>query len=305
MHKRVLITGINGFTGRYVAERLQAAGYEIAGIGSQTSYGGLLKNVQYQQADLLSAEAVSQAVNAIAPTHVVHLAAIAFVGHDDPAAFYAVNLVGTRNLLTALRARQASLSKVILASSANIYGVSQGGALSEDAIAAPANDYAVSKLAMEYLAKTFAADLPIVITRPFNYTGRGQSENFLIAKCVGHFRRRAALIELGNLDVSRDFSDVRSLADAYLALAEAAPAGTTVNICSGVPHSLRDILRFAAEISGHEIEVRVNPAFVRQNEIRFLTGDPALLRKLAPSVEPIPLRETIRWMLDEPAQEPG
>ena len=302
---RVLITGINGFTGRYVAARFLAEGYEVAGLGSQDQYAGPEAAVAYRQADLMDADGLAAAVKSLAPDVVVHLAAIAFVGHADAAAFYQVNLLGTRNLLTALRASGKRLGAVILASSANVYGVSRGGALAETMPPAPANDYAVSKLAMEHMAGTFASDLPIIVTRPFNYTGRGQSESYIVAKCVGHVRRRAPVIELGNIDVSRDFSDVRALAEAYLGLARLAPVGRTVNICSGVPHSLRDILEMAQEQAGHRIEVRVNPAFVRANDIPSLTGDPTLLHSLLPGFRTPPLAETIGWMLDDPAPLSG
>jgi len=298
---RVLITGINGFTGRYVAARFHAAGFDVAGIGSQERYAGPEPGVAYAQADLMDAAGLAQAVGALAPDVVVHLAAVAFVGHSDAEAFYRVNLMGTRNLLLAMRALRRPLSAAILASSANVYGASRGGRLAETVPPSPANDYAVSKLAMEYLARTFLDDLPIVIARPFNYTGRGQSESFIVAKCVAHVRRREPVIELGNVDVSRDFSDVRALADAYLGLARTAPVGAVVNICSGAPHSLRDILAIASERTGHAIEIRVNPAFVRANEIPSLTGDPTMLLSLLPDFKTPPLAETIGWMLDDPA----
>jgi GDP-6-deoxy-D-talose 4-dehydrogenase len=296
--KRVLITGINGFTGEFVAARLNRAGHTVLGLGSQPSYRGDVAGVTYQKADLVDPSALNAAIEILAPTDVIHLAALAFVAHGDPSEFYLVNVIGTRNLLAALRRTGLNLGRIVLASSANVYGVSKGGALSESTPAAPANDYAVSKLAMELVAKTFANDLPIIITRPFNYTGRGQSDNYLVAKCVAHFRRREAIIELGNIDVSRDFSDVRSLAEAYLGLIETAPIGTTVNICSGIPQTLRGIIAMAEEITGHTIEMRINPAFVRANEIPSLTGDPTLLHSLLPSFRSLPMRETLAWMLD-------
>ena len=99
-----------------------------------------------------------------------------------------------------------------MASSANVYGNSTLEVLEETAVTQPANGYAVSKLAMEYVAKTYMARLGIVITRPFNYTGVGQEPRYLIPKIVNHFQDRALHIELGNIDVARDFSDVRDIA---------------------------------------------------------------------------------------------
>ncbi len=261
---RVLITGINGFTGRYVAQRFMEEGYDVAGLGSQESYSGHTPGVLYRQADLLDGVRLADEIKRLAPNIVIHLAAIAFVGHADPSELYKVNLLGSRNLLKALCGLIEKPEVVILASSANVYGISRGGALSESMPPQPANDYAVSKLAMEHMAGTFSNQLPIVITRPFNYTGRGQSESYIVAKCVGHVRRREPIIELGNIDVSRDFSDVRSLAEAYLRLAQLRPVGQTVNICSGVPHSLRQILDMAQQQAGHRLEIRVNPLLYAQ-----------------------------------------
>jgi nucleoside-diphosphate-sugar epimerase len=140
--------------------------------------------------------------------------------------------------------------RVLIASSANVYG-NVAGILGESQPAAPVNHYAVSKLAMEHMVHTWFDRLPIVITRPFNYTGIGQSQQFLVPKIVDHFVRRAAMIELGNLDVERDFSDVRFVARAYRGLLEYDCAGQTVNICSGRPYTLRWILQMMQTISGY------------------------------------------------------
>ena len=136
--------------------------------------------------------------------------------------------------------------------------------------------------------------------RPFNYTGVGQSADFLLPKIVAHFKRRAERIELGNLDVWRDFSDVRAVADAYCRLLDApAAVGATVNVCSGHSHSLREVLALAEHITGHQLPVQVNPAFVRANEVKTLLGNPARLHALIGDdwVNP-PLHDTLRWMLD-------
>jgi nucleoside-diphosphate-sugar epimerase len=239
-------------------------------------------------------------VQQVQPHYVVHLAALSFVGHGDANGFYSVNLAGTRNLLAALAGLSEKPRCVLLASSANVYGNAQEGVLAESAAVAPANDYAVSKLAMEYMAKLWQQELPIVITRPFNYTGQGQEEKFLIPKIVRHFRDRAAVIELGNLDVWRDFSDVRALVQAYAGLLERPAAiGKTVNICSGMALSLREVIAMCETISGHSLDVRVNPAFVRANEVKTLCGNPALLQSLLPGWQPVAFEQTLRWMLED------
>lgn len=143
-----------------------------------------------------------------------------------------------------------------------------------------AQRHAVSKLAMEYMARLWSDRLPIVITRPFNYTGPGQTGHFLLPRIVDHFRRRTDEIELGNLDVWRDFSDVRAVAQAYRGLLEKRPAGQTFNICSGRLFSLREVLAMAEKITGHSMQVRVNLAFVRSNEVEKLCGDPGKLQAL-------------------------
>ena len=162
----------------------------------------------------------------------------------------------------------------------------------------PANDYAVSKLAMEYMAKTWLPKLPITLVRPFNYTGVGQTENFLLPKIVSHFRRKADVIKLGNLDVWRDFSDVRAVVQAYRKLIEKGPVGETFNVASGKTHSLREVLALCTELSGHEPEVQVNPAFVRANEVKTLCGDATKLRECIGEWDTPELKDTLRWMLD-------
>jgi len=292
--KKALITGINGFTGQYMAAELSAAGYSVYGLGASDADG----RENYYQVDLTNSAQLHHAVQAIEPDVVVHLAAIAFVGHADPNAFYQVNLGGTRNLFEALSALTQRPEAVLVASSANVYGNCTEGLLSETSPLNPANDYAVSKLAMEYVAKLFTNRLPIIITRPFNYTGQGQADNFLIPKIVKHFREKQPLIELGNIDVWRDFSDVRYLTACYAALLHIKGAGQTVNVASGEMYSLREVIALCEELTGHHIEINVNPAFVRANEVKKLCGDTQQLASLlTPLPHKIPLKETLRWML--------
>ena len=294
----VLITGLRGFTGHYLGTALRACGARVVGLVQGSAQGA-----DEIACDLTDARAVRAAVALVRPTQVVHLAALAFVGEADTRAFYDVNLFGTLNLLEALAdlpgVMDAPLSKVLIASSANVYGTPEVEVISEAVCPAPVNHYACSKLAMEHMARTWMERLPIVIARPFNYTGVGQDEKFLIPKIVNHFKRRAPLIELGNLDVARDFSDVRDVVAAYLGLLDAPQStGQTVNVCSGKAHALRDVLAMASTISGHTLDVRVNPAFVRTNEISVLRGSHDKLTQ-ATGFEPhFALNDTLNWMLN-------
>lgn len=290
-----LITGLRGFTGRYLAAALNARGVRVVGLVQ-----GEAQCADEIACDLTEAAAVREAVAHIQPTHVAHLAALAFVGHGDARAFYDVNVFGTLNLLDALATAKTPPRRVLIASSANVYGTPEVEIIDESVCPAPVNHYACSKLAMEHMAHTFFERLPIVMTRPFNYTGVGQDEKFLIPKIVSHFKRQAPFIELGNLDVSRDFSDVRDVAAAYTALLLDAQdvEGQTFNVCSGRAHSLREVLNMTERISGRSMEIRVNPAFVRSNEVPRLLGSGLKLQQLTGLSPRIPLDETIAWMIN-------
>lgn len=292
--KRALVTGLAGFTGHYVAAELRAAGYEVIG----TAVPGHAHDGDMVALDLTDRAAVAAAVHQLQPDVVVHLAAIAFVAHSDVEQIYRVNVLGTRNLLEALTSAPNKPSAVLLASSANIYGNTSVEVIHEDVPAAPANDYAVSKLAMEHMARLWMDKLPIIMVRPFNYTGVGQADNFLLPKIVSHFRRKAADIELGNLHVWRDFSDVRVVAASYRALLAAKAAGQTFNISSGKAYSLGEAIAMMEEIAGYKINVHVNPAFVRANEVARLTGDNSRLASVVGAIDPVPLEQTLRWMYE-------
>jgi nucleoside-diphosphate-sugar epimerase len=280
---RVLVTGLKGFTGRHLKSELEAYGHSVVGL----------------QCDLTDPKAVAAEVATVQPEAVAHLAGVAFVGHGDANAFYGVNLIGTRNLLEALSQHAPDVRSILLASSANVYGNRSEGVLSEDSTPDPVNDYAVSKLAMEHMANLWVENLPLFIVRPFNYTGVGQDEKFLIPKIISHFREKKAVIELGNLEVWRDFGDVRTVANAYRQLLEKCPIGETINICTGQTHTLREIIALCENITGHSIEIQVNPEFVRANEVRVLAGDNTCLTATIGDRQIYSLEETLRWMLQE------
>ncbi|MCP5204720.1 MAG: NAD-dependent epimerase/dehydratase family protein [Pseudomonadales bacterium] len=291
MAATALVTGLSGFTGHYLARELEALGYEVHGLGQGSSVAA-----HFHSVDLRDLERLTRVVTTIQPEVVVHLAAIAFVAHGDASDIYSSNIVGSRNLLAALAACDRPPQKVLLASSANVYGNAAVEVLDESCPAQPANDYAVSKYAMELMSRHWLETLPIIIARPFNYTGVGQSKSFLLPKLVDHFARRAPRVELGNIDVYRDFSDVRMVANAYARLLSGGAAGEVYNVCSGVTHSIADVLDMLAQLAGYQIEVDINPAYVRANEVLRLAGCNRRLRDAIGDIEHIPLAATLQWM---------
>jgi GDP-6-deoxy-D-talose 4-dehydrogenase len=288
---RVLITGGSGFTGRYIINRLLADGYEVVDPEATGAF------------ELAEAAGVRVTVERASPDFVIHLAALSFVGHGDPSAFYRVNAVGTTNLLDALVTLPKRPRRVLLASSANVYGNATDDPITEQTPASPVNHYAASKLAMEHLAAAYRDRLPICITRPFNYTGVGQRPDFLIPKLVGHFAARRPFVELGNLDVVRDFSDVRAVTEAYMRLLRLDVPPPLTNICSGVGRSLRWILSELERLSGHHLEVRTNPALVRTQEVRRLVGSASTLTAAIGHLPNQEFQETLAWMLEAQSQD--
>lgn len=292
-----MVTGIAGFTGRYLAEALAKRGISVVGIAHASS---AIANVDRVHAvDITDLDALREVVRAEKPDYVAHLAAISFVVHDNVDEIYRTNLIGTRNLLEALTGLETSPRAVLLASSSNVYGNRQEGIMRESLAPDPVNDYSVSKVAAEMVAGLYRSRLPICIVRPFNYTGVGQASEFLIAKIMQHVRAGAKTIRLGNLEIARDFSDVRFVVEAYCRLLECPRAiGQTVNVSSGRAYRLEEVLSMAAAIAGYALEVEVDPKLVRRNEVRKLWGDCSLLDELIGPIDRIPLEDTLRWMLE-------
>jgi nucleoside-diphosphate-sugar epimerase len=284
---KIALTGAGGFTGRQFIQSAAQAGHETLPL----------------RADLTNVSEVTAEVAALRIDAVVHLAAISFVGHQDERAFYNVNLFGTLNLLQALAAspNAGALRCVLLASSANIYGNWGQSPIAETQPPAPVNHYAMSKLAMEHMARTYMSRLPLVTVRPFNYTGPGQAPQFVIPKLVDHFRRRADHIAMGNLHVEREYNDVRFVCEAYLRLLEHRPAGQVYNICTGHTYNFQTVIAALEGLTGHRPRVEVDRALIRANEVHRLCGDPSHLRAAVGELPTYSLEQTLAWMLASPA----
>lgn len=262
--KRVFITGIEGFTGRYLERYLCALGYEVS--------GGAPRPIAPHHArfDLLDKDSIKVAFSAKFD-YIIHLAAVSFA-MADPAEIKNANEIGTLNLLDALSA--VKFKKAVFASSASVYG---GGdaPMSESSALNPQSVYAQSKIFME--EQVAKSGLPFIIARPFNYTGAGQSENFLIPKIVRHFKDKAHTIKLGNLTPKREYNDINDVVRIYEQLLELEANDEIFNIGSGKAYSIEQILQILHRLSGHDITVQSDAKFIRANDPALLVCDTAKL----------------------------
>jgi len=288
--KTVLVIGANGFTGRHLIKHLRDKDYDVIGTGFSNDSNLIA-------CDITDAAQLGAVIKRHAPQYVIHLAGISSPDHPAPREFYDVNLFGTETLLQTLYKYNPNVEKIILASSANVYGSAVKDVVDENLCPAPVNHYANSKLAMEHMAATWFDKLPILITRPFNYTGQHQTLNFIIPKILHHHKYKKPILELGNIDVERDFSDVRDICEYYRKLMESSETSKAVNLCSGRLTSIRTIISLSQKISNHKLDVTVNPKFVRQNEISKLCGSKTALMAIIGNMESKPLEETLAWSM--------
>lgn len=265
-NKKVFITGINGFTGKHLEEHLEKRGFHVYGTTlDETS------NENYFKCDILSEDLLFEILNEVKPNYVIHLAAISFVATKNQQNIYNVNVFGTLNLLNAIEKLDYNLNKILIASSATVYGNIEGE-LNEEMCPRPINHYGNSKLVMENMTKLYFEKLNIIIVRPFNYTGIGQDVDFLIPKIVSHFRKRIKEIELGNINVYREFNNVGFVVRCYTELLFSEIKSETLNVCTGKALCIDDILEIMESIAGYRINVKINSKFVRTNEIKILKG---------------------------------
>jgi nucleoside-diphosphate-sugar epimerase len=291
--ERILITGGAGFSGRLLAERLRQDGNDVA-ILSRRAGPGCDLNI-----DLCDFGAVTQVLARIMPNSIVHLAGIAASTHSNIGEIYSANVVGTANLFAALVSAKIEPKIVIIASSAQVYAEPDANVpLTEDALLTPKTHYAVSKYTAEKIAAIYSRYFPIIVTRPFNYTGPGQTTDFLIPKIIQHYAERRSQIRLGNLDVLRDISSVDRVVEAYSRLVLRSIGPTIVNICSGRATCLADIPKIMEEVSGHSVNLIKDPSLFRTDEPQYFVGSPSRLEGL---IGPLPnpqLRETLVKMYE-------
>ncbi len=273
---RVLITGINGFTGKYLNKYFTENNYIVFGISNQLAENE--RNIF--QCDITNKTELTTLLNKIQPNYILHLAAISFVQHSDIEEIYKVNVIGTQNLLEASLEIKEHLKKIVIASSATVYGNQNSTVLNENLCPNPVNHYGISKLSMEFVTKTYFQKLPIIITRPFNYTAPGHGEQFVIPKIAKAFFNKQENLELGNLNVYREYNSINFVCDVYYKLMLSNTTSEIVNIASGITHSLGEIISLFEKATNHKLTIKINPDFVRKDEIERLAGDTKKLNKI-------------------------
>jgi GDP-4-dehydro-6-deoxy-D-mannose reductase len=282
------VTGGSGFAGRHLLELLPAA---VA--------------PSRDEVDLLDAESVRAAVRESAPETVWHLAAQASVGRswEAPAETISENVAMTANLLEAVR-REAPSATVVLISSGEIYGPPDRLPVEEEAPLRPQNPYAVSKAAADLLGGQYAdaTGLRVVRLRPFNHTGPGQSDDYVVGTLTRQVAEAEAaglaeaMVRTGNPDSARDFSDVRDVARAYLLAAGLEPG--VYNVASGRAVSVRELIELVRAAARIPVRHEVDPARVRAHDVPEVRGSAERLHAATGWTPEIPLDQTVADALD-------
>lgn len=310
---KVLVTGADGFVGRWLLDTLAEAGHgATAGVrpGNPALEAGLGAPVVPLE---LTDDASVRAAVAGRPDAVVHLAAVAsnHAASQDPGWAWTVNAAGTVRLLEALaRLRDAGADPLALVvSSGEVYGsaVAEARRLREDDPCRPASPYAASKLAAELAAGETArrTGLRVIVARPFTHTGPGQPASFALPGFARRIREAAArgerTVPTGNLHPVRDFLDVRDVARAYVALLERGVPGETYNVASGTGHRLADVFSAIAALLGAAVEPVPDPALVRRTDLDHLVGDPGKLAAATRWRPILALDRTLQDLIDAQA----
>lgn len=294
--KKLLVTGLSGFVGGHLAQRLAGGG---------TGWGLL----QPQPHDLLEPASLDRWLAPACPDAVIHLAGQTFVpeAFRDPQRTLEVNLLGTLNLLQALK-RRGFCGAFLFVSSGDVYGQVAEAALpiSEACVVHPRNPYAVSKLGAELLCEqwSYCEDWRIMTARPFNHIGTGQADSFVVSGVAMQLAKiklglQAAVLNIGDIDVTRDFLDVRDVISAYLLLLEHGRSGQVYNVCSGVEHSVRELIEQMVGLSGLKVEIRQDPARFRKAEQRRVVGCATKLHKETGWNPGISITETLQSVVSD------
>lgn len=276
MRKRpkALIVGSGGFVGGYLIKELSLNGYDVCGVDRRDASSHSSELFSYHAVDVADYRAISTVIKNEHPDYLVNLAALSSVGlsWDKPQATMQVNIIGSVNILEACRNNDVDC-RIMLIGSSEEYR-SSDAALSEVSPTAGDSPYGISKIAQEQIAHLYAEkySMDVLITRSFNHTGPGQSPNFVLpsfCKQVAILQKNEmpGTINVGNLDVIRDFSDVRDIVRAYRIILERGRSNEIYNVGSEKGYSLRSLLEIITGFSSQDVSIQVDPARVRLNEV--------------------------------------
>jgi len=286
---KVLVTGASGFVGRHLLPTLERTYPHATLVGTsgpsdppRTSVDGFVAI----PLDLANQQSIHDVVEAVQPTHVVHLAGFASGAGTDAEGIAKINASGTESLLNALEGLAHPVT-ALLASSGYVYGTTPGAPGADESFPCnPSGAYAVSKAAMENAAAKLASDkLRIVVSRSFNHTGPLQTTQFVVPAFAQQLARieRGELppvVKVGNLDALRDFLPVADVVDAYCRMLEIDAPYTVLNVSSGVGVSVRDLLNGLIDISSTPVTVELDPARMRASDVPCSIGNPAKAKQL-------------------------
>ncbi len=292
---RVLVTGINGFVGSLLKNELVERGHEVYGIDREGD------ERETFSVDITRRDKLTEVISEISPDSIVHLAAITVINTDDYISLYSANVTGTFNLL-ASSAGQKRIPGILFVSSSHVYGRVEESSqpMDESLPLLPVNHYGASKAAGENLCRGFSAEqkVPVVIARPFNHFGAGQKEIFVIPKIIRAFKERRSSLDLGDIEVVRDFLDARDVVGAYISIIENFHNGEIYNISSGSGVRLSHVIETAEELTGHRVEIKVNNSLMRSNEMKVQIGNSGKIRKELGWSPVYSIKDTLRWMLE-------
>ena len=300
----VLVTGAAGFAGRHLV-RLLSGTCELIGWARSAPAADLGSLARWYEVDLRDRDRVRTLIRELRPARIFHLAGSAHVGEStaDPAKAFANNVLATHHLFDALR-RAAAGSRVVVAGSAAVYA-SSDAPLDEDAPIGPANPYALSKFAQEELGRRAILEdgLDVIVTRPFNHTGPGQSASYMapsVARQIAMIERGQLepVLRIGNTRPMRDVSDVRDVVRAYDALMHLEAPAVIYNVASGIGRSVQQILDTLLGRARVDIRIEVDPERLRSNDPPMLVGDASRLTAATGWVPEIPFEQTVTELLD-------
>jgi GDP-4-dehydro-6-deoxy-D-mannose reductase len=300
---KVLITGGGGFAGGHLASYLAGLGMDVTLLDRHPRQRLGMRAVR---ADLRDAAQCENVLREIRPQRIYHLAAVSsnVAAMDDPQSAYSVNFSGTLALLSAWR-RVEMDCRFLLVSTSEVHGPSPEWQmpLHENAALGPTTPYAASKAASEMAGLQFFLTwgLPIVVARPFSHTGPGQTDRFVcssfarqLAQIAAAPSKTRAKISVGNLDLRRDFSDVRDVVRGYRLLLEHGQPGQPYFLCSGRAVSLDGILQTLMDCFPTPVEVAVDPRRLRANETPAIWGDYSKTHQATGWSPEIPLETTLQ-----------